>query len=60
MSLRYLMDELNLNMRERGWLDVVKDYECEIIYHLGKANVGIDALSIKMASSSVRSLFIRI
>ena len=37
-SLRYLMDQPNLNMRQRRWLDVVKDYDCEILYHLGKAN----------------------
>ena len=38
-SLRYLMDQLNLNKRRRWWLDVVKDYDCEILYHPGKANV---------------------
>ena len=30
-SLRYLMDQLNLNMRQRRWLDVVNDYDCEIL-----------------------------
>ncbi|KAJ9538155.1 hypothetical protein OSB04_030888, partial [Centaurea solstitialis] len=35
----------NLNMRQRRWLDVVKDYDCEILYHPGKANVVADALS---------------
>ena len=48
-SLRYLMDQPNLNMRQRRWLDVVKDYDCEILYHPGKANVVADALSRKVA-----------
>ena len=39
------MDQPNLNMRQRRWLDVVKDYDCEILYHPGKANVVADALS---------------
>ena len=38
-SLRYFMDHPNLNMRKCMWLDVVKDYSCEILYHPGKANV---------------------
>ena len=49
-SLRYLMDQPNLNMRQRRWLDVVKDYDCEILYHPGKANVVADVLSRKVAS----------
>ena len=41
------MDQPNLNMRQRRWLDVVKDYDCEILYHPGKANVVADAFSRK-------------
>ncbi|KAM6587442.1 hypothetical protein CsatA_010047 [Cannabis sativa] len=37
----------DLNMRQRCWLEVVKDYDCEILYHPGKANVVVDALSRK-------------
>ena len=48
-SLRYLMDQSNLNMRQRRWLDAVKNYDCEILYHPGKANVVADALSRKAA-----------
>ena len=48
-SLRYLMDQPNLNMRQRRWMDVVKDYDCEILYHSGKANVVADVLSRKVA-----------
>ena len=32
-------------MRQRRWLQLVKDYDCDIIYHPGKANVVADALS---------------
>ncbi|KAJ9547869.1 hypothetical protein OSB04_020412 [Centaurea solstitialis] len=46
-SLRYFLEQPNLNMRQRRWLDVVKDYDCEILYHPGKANVVADALSRK-------------
>ncbi|GKA12777.1 putative reverse transcriptase domain-containing protein [Tanacetum coccineum] len=34
-------------MRQRRWLDLLKNYDCEIHYHLGKANVVADALSRK-------------
>ncbi|XP_060969630.1 uncharacterized protein LOC133036881 [Cannabis sativa] len=37
----------DLNMRQRRWLELVKDYDCEILYHPGKANVVVDALSRK-------------
>jgi hypothetical protein len=36
-----------LNMRQRRWLELIKDYELEIHYHLGKANMVVDALSRK-------------
>lgn len=41
------MDQPNLKMRQRRWLDVVKEYDCEILYHLGKANVIPKELSRK-------------
>ncbi|KAL0540120.1 hypothetical protein IC582_024350 [Cucumis melo] len=40
-------------MRQRRWLELVKDYDCEILYHPGKANVVADALSRKVAHSAV-------
>lgn len=46
-SLKYFFDQRDLNMRQRRWLDLVKDYDCEILYHPGKANVVADALSRK-------------
>ncbi|GJT66246.1 putative reverse transcriptase domain-containing protein [Tanacetum coccineum] len=36
-----------LNMMQRCWLELLSDYDCEICYHLGKANVVVDALSRK-------------
>ncbi|KAJ9546708.1 hypothetical protein OSB04_019251 [Centaurea solstitialis] len=53
-SLRYFLDQPNLNMRQRRWLDVVKDYDCEILYHPGKANVVAEALSRKTTHTPLR------
>ncbi|GJR57133.1 putative reverse transcriptase domain-containing protein [Tanacetum coccineum] len=44
---KYLFDQKELNMRKRQWIELPSDYECEIKYHLGKANVVADALSRK-------------
>lgn len=44
-SLKYFFTEKELNMRQRRWLELIKDYDCEILYHPGKANVVADALS---------------
>jgi hypothetical protein len=46
-SLKYIFTQSELNMRHRRWLELIKDYELEIHYHLGKANVVADALSRK-------------
>ena len=53
-SLKYIMDQPNLDMRQRRWLDVVKDYDCDILYHPGKANVLADALSRRAESAPIR------
>ena len=44
-SLKYLLTQKELNLRQRRWLELIKDYELIIEYHLGKANVVADALS---------------
>jgi hypothetical protein len=44
-SLKYIFTQSNLNLRQRRWLDLIKDYDLRINYHPGKANVVIDALS---------------
>ena len=46
-SLKYIFTQNELNMRQRRWLELVKDYDCEILYHPGKANSVADALSRK-------------
>jgi hypothetical protein len=46
-SLKYLFTQPNLNMRQRRWLELIKDYELEVHHHPGKANVDADALSHK-------------
>ncbi|KAJ9565813.1 hypothetical protein OSB04_001779 [Centaurea solstitialis] len=59
-SLRYFLDQQNLNMRQHRWLDVVKDYDCEILYHPGKANVVADALSRKAHGDVLRVPLMRL
>ncbi|GKD63510.1 putative reverse transcriptase domain-containing protein, partial [Tanacetum coccineum] len=46
-SLQHILDQKELNMRQRRWLELLSDYECEIRYHPEKANVVADALSRK-------------
>jgi hypothetical protein len=46
-SLKYIFTQSELNMRQQRWLELVKDYELEIHYHPGKANMVADALSRK-------------
>ncbi|KAJ9556038.1 hypothetical protein OSB04_010652 [Centaurea solstitialis] len=57
-SLHYFMVQRNLNMRQRRWLEVIKDYDCEILCHPGKANVVADALSRKGRSLLLRVPFL--
>jgi hypothetical protein len=44
-SLKYIFTQPNLNLRQRRWLELIKDYDLGINYHPGKANVVADALS---------------
>jgi hypothetical protein len=44
-SLKYIFTQLKLKLRQRRWLELIKDYDLRINYHLGKANVVVDALS---------------
>ena len=47
-SLKYIFTQTDLNMRQRRWLELIKDYDLEVHYHHGKANVVADALSRKV------------
>jgi hypothetical protein len=44
-SLKYMFTQSNLNLRQRRWLELIKDYDFGINYHPGKANVVVDASS---------------
>ncbi|GJU23536.1 putative reverse transcriptase domain-containing protein [Tanacetum coccineum] len=46
-SLQHILDQKELNMRQRRWLELLSDYDCDIHYHSGKANIVADALSRK-------------
>ncbi|GKA01642.1 putative reverse transcriptase domain-containing protein, partial [Tanacetum coccineum] len=46
-SLQHIFDQKELNMHQKRWIELFSDYECEICYHSGKANVVADALSRK-------------
>nr|GEV42056.1 putative reverse transcriptase domain-containing protein [Tanacetum cinerariifolium] len=46
-SLQHILHQKELNMRQRRWLELLADYDCEIRYHPGKENVVADALSLK-------------
>ena len=46
-SLKYIFTQKELNMRQRRWLELIKDYDLDIVYHPSKANVVADALSRK-------------
>ena len=46
-SLKYITIQKELNLRQRRWVELIKDYDCTIEYHSGKANIVADALSRK-------------
>nr|GFA89357.1 putative reverse transcriptase domain-containing protein [Tanacetum cinerariifolium] len=53
-SLQYILNQKELNMRQRRWLELISDYDCDIRYHLGKANVVADTLSRKEREPPLR------
>jgi hypothetical protein len=52
-SLKYIFTQTDLNMRQIRWLELIKDYDLEVHYHLAKANVVADALSRKAQCNCV-------
>ncbi|GJW34926.1 putative reverse transcriptase domain-containing protein [Tanacetum coccineum] len=50
-----LFDQKELNMRQRRWLELLSDYDCDIRYHPGKGNVVADALSRKERDPTILS-----
>ncbi|GKC01148.1 putative reverse transcriptase domain-containing protein, partial [Tanacetum coccineum] len=55
-SLQYILNQKELNLRQRRWIELLSDYDCEIRYHPGKANVVVDALSRK---ERIKTLHVR-
>ncbi|GJS41110.1 putative reverse transcriptase domain-containing protein [Tanacetum coccineum] len=53
-SLQHILNQKELNMRQRHWLELLSDYDCEIRYHPRKANVVADALSRKERDQPLR------
>ncbi|KAI3663975.1 hypothetical protein L6452_45208 [Arctium lappa] len=59
-SLNYIFDQKELNMRQRRWLELLKDYDCDLLYHPGKANVVADALSRRSYDGGIKMSLTRI
>jgi hypothetical protein len=54
-SLKYIFTQKELNMRQRRWLELIKDYDMSLQYHPGKTNVVADALSHKSYVNGLRA-----
>ncbi|KAJ8753028.1 hypothetical protein K2173_008816 [Erythroxylum novogranatense] len=57
-SLKYLLTQKELNLRQRRWLELLKDYDLMIDYHPGKANVVADALSRKSTMAHMETVYL--
>ncbi|GJT88401.1 reverse transcriptase domain-containing protein [Tanacetum coccineum] len=53
-SLQHILDQKELNMRQRRWLELLSNYDCEIRYHPGKTNVVADCAKILNAQAEAR------
>jgi hypothetical protein len=52
-SLKYFFTQIDLNLRQRRWLELIKDYDIGINHHLGKANIVADTLSHKKQCNDI-------
>ena len=52
-SLKYIFSQKELNLRQRRWVELMKDYDFTLQYHSGKINVVVNALSRKMMALSL-------
>ena len=52
-SLKYVFTQRDLNLRQCRWIEYLKDYDFDLAYHLGKANVVVDALIRRSYSASM-------
>ncbi|GJX60048.1 putative reverse transcriptase domain-containing protein [Tanacetum coccineum] len=55
-SLQHILDQKELNMRQRHWLELIRDYDCDICYHPGKVNVVADALRPQIEAQKPENL----
>ena len=58
-SLKYLLTQKELNLRQQRWIELLKDYDCVIEYHPDKASVVVDALS-RRTIFDLRAMFARL
>lgn len=56
-SPEYIFQQKDLNLRQRRWMELLKDYDCIILYHSG--NVVVDALSRKSMGSMAHITFVK-
>lgn len=51
LSLQYIFQQKDLNLQQRRWVELLKDYDGMILYHMSKANIVADAFSQKSTSN---------
>jgi hypothetical protein len=57
-SLKYIFTQKELTLRQQVWLELIKDYDFDIQYHMGKANVVADVLSRKGQVNSITAYLV--